>query len=280
MPSPRPPLYAFAHVPKAGGTTLADLLRQHFGARLIGVHYRGETPVYTARDLERDLRVYPFAQCITGHSLKPYVDFSSVPRELRWFTVLREPVARFISHYQHQYDRSEPQYRLPFDEWMRTYNRRNWTVRMIAGEEDVEAAKQILGERFAFVGLLDRFEESLLLLRERLGLRGFDVDFGAPSNAAPKTAVQKKVRANMDDFADAIREQNRLDLELYAWVRDTLWPAQVAEYGAERLAADLASTFGRGDGPTLPQAARRWQYLAYRNLVYKPYLRLESAVSA
>ncbi len=48
-------------------------------------------------------------------------------------------------------------------------------VKMIAGEEDVNAAIQILDEKIGFIGFTEYFYESLLLLKDRLLLDDFKV---------------------------------------------------------------------------------------------------------
>jgi hypothetical protein len=43
-------------------------------------------------------------------------------------------------------------------------------ARMLAGSGDLEKAKRVLDERGVFVGVLERFDGFLILLRHHLGL--------------------------------------------------------------------------------------------------------------
>lgn len=62
----------------------------------------GSRSIYLYQDLKKDARLFRRLKCITGHGLKPFVDFREYESRLRWFTFLRDPKKRFISHYIHQ----------------------------------------------------------------------------------------------------------------------------------------------------------------------------------
>ncbi|HYH81583.1 MAG TPA: sulfotransferase family 2 domain-containing protein [Longimicrobium sp.] len=264
-------LIAFSHVPKTAGLTLNLLLRRHFGARHVDVVYRDASLAYTPRDLAFDLRLHPFARSLAGHSLKPYVDFGRFAARLDWYTFLRDPVKRFVSHYQHEVEKGGKT--LPLAEWMRTFRRSNWQVRMLAGSEDVAAARQILDERMRFVGLQEHFDAGLLVMRRRLGLDGFRVGYGRPVNTARSTDLRDRIMDEVAKHRAEVEGQNALDMELYRHAVDVIWPRQVAEYGAEALRGDLAHEFA-DTAETPAEGRRRLANRIYRNVVYKPVARL------
>lgn len=263
------PIPAFAHIPKTGGTTVVDMLQRHFGLRHMAVHHRSQVGPYTKSDLEFDLGVHRLTRSISGHTLCPFVDFGRWENQLRWYTFVRDPTDRLLSHYQHQFHRTGGRYKVPFEEWLRSYRRGNWMVRMIAGREDLQAAKTIIDRKGVFVGMLERFDESLVLLRLHLGIPGLCVDYGEPKNPGGRQA-RSTVRNNMEAHREAIAATNRLDEELYKYVRENIWPAQV-----ERLGRDSESAFDRAASPGAGAHARRLTYRIYRNLVYKPILALD-----
>jgi len=237
----------------------------------MAIRFRRPPVVYTPRDLAFDLKLNPFVRSISGHSLKPFVNFGELETRLRWYTILRDPRARFISHYQHYHNKQIPGRALTFHEWMRTQVRQNWMVRMIAGEEDVDAAKQIIDNKLLFVGLVEHFNESLLLFRSSMGLCNLNIDYNMPVNAAKSSKAKNDIVGNIDVYEDEILENNNLDIILYDYVKDKIWPRQIENYGDDRLKSDLKEEF-RQRHPTMKAKCNEWAYGAYRNLVYKPVL--------
>ena len=271
-------LLAFAHIPKAAGQTVIALLRRHFGIRHVDVGRRARKG-NTARDLRFDLHVYPWARSLSGHWLKPYIDFGEINNRLVWYTFLRDPIKRFISQYQ--FGVEQMGLRMEFEQWVHHITVtggpiRNVQVCRMAGEEDLEAAKQILAEKVAGVGLVEHFNASLVVLRRRLGLEteGFRVAYARPKNVGSGD-LAKRIRDNWDAYHNRILEYNALDIQLHAYATNTLWPQQVREYGgAEVLQKDVEAEFGRPEvrvGDRLRETAS----FLYRNLVYKPLLAVD-----
>jgi len=272
-------LIAFCHIPKTAGVSLTHLIRRYFGLRHIDVQHR-KVYLYKPRDLRVDLKLYPFARSLAGHPLRPYVDFQEFQDRIRWYTILREPVSRYLSQYAYEVEHlGETQ---DFETWNTRdlRGRVNRQVRYLAGADDFEAAKQILNERFGLVGLMEHFDESLLLLRQRLGLRGFRVDYKRAMNTASqrKGIILKRIKEDFEKYRDLVMENNELDLKLYEFVKRDIWPKQVAEYGREKLALDLACEFPRR-GSTLMEKCRWFSGFAYRNVVYKPFACLDRRLS-
>ena len=264
-------LLAFSHIPKTAGTTLNMILKRHFGFHHIAVEHRTKRPLYTQRDLSIDLKLHPRAESLAGHTLKPFVDFGRNDERLVWYTFLRDPIDRFVSHYQHQFTSGITKFHVPFVEWMQMYERQNWMVRMLAGEEDVEAAKQILTTRMHFVGFTDQFDESLILLRYFLQVHDMEVDYSNPTNISSKNGIRKHIAEHMDDYKGEIIDRNSLDIELVRFAMDKIWTRQVAQYGADRLAIDRDVLF-RQARLGFVERCNVWKYVAYRNMIYKPYV--------
>jgi hypothetical protein len=77
---------------------------------------------------------------------------------------------------------------------------------------------------------------------------------------------------------DEVVECNRLDLQLYELARSEIWPQQIAEYGEDRLARHRATEFVEGK-PHIGSRLRLGANFAFRNFVYKPWLRLDGSLS-
>ncbi len=263
-------IFCFVHIEKAAGMTLHALLRNNFPFSYVTV-----TPWYlwsneagaelTAEEVRGLARALPNLRGFGGHTTRSYCGYAdALGRPVRYFTFLREPIARYVSHYRHQVHAMKKGWTLDtflnerrFDDYM--------TVRL-AGRPDVEQAKRQLRKAFCCVGLMERFDESLLLLRGALGYPKMDLRYQRENESrAPGGASESLEDASVQE---RLRRANRLDLELYRFARDELYPAQVAAYGAG-LSADLSALQAANRGYRFP-AWRRAAWTAYRRLVTRP----------
>jgi len=293
------PIIAFCHIEKTAGTTLTELLRAHFGLRhadvlrhAVLVRDGSETPYfYDAEDLRRDLRLYPWVRSIAGHHIRPCTDFEEFESRIHWYSFLRDPVARLSSHYLHEVAIGNRTESLP--DYLRKFTRDDIMVRKLAGERNLAAAKEIIETRLRFVGIQERFDRSLVLMREALGLADFSLAYGRPRNTStrrvggfiyelrrlarqryqvPDESVQARARSQLDQHHGLLVEANSLDQQLYDYACNEIWARQVDQYGGvEKLARDTRIEMSRSTIPT----RRRFFSFIYRNLVYKPYITVE-----
>lgn len=244
--------------------TLQMLLRRNFGFRHIDTR-PAKGNVYHESDLKRDAHLNPFLNSVAGHGMRPYVDLGEAGGRLRWYSVMREPVARCISHYQHQVEKK--QLSVPLEEWLRRPENVNWHVRMYAGEQNLPRAKEML-EKMKCVGLMEKFDEFLLLARHRLGWRGFDVAYTSIKNPATFGGVRKRITEN-DKYWPLLNEVNALDLQLYDYAKSFIYTRQVEEYGLEKLKGELVTEFANPRAK-LMHAWRLVEAVAFRRLYYLP----------
>jgi hypothetical protein len=227
----------FLHIPKTGGVTLRRTLKWKYSRML-----SEETLTKPRQALARvSLDERANAQVVAGHL--HYGVHEYIPRECDYVTILREPVARVVSSYN--YILGHPKHALHDElvhsnEPLETFLRidpsvENHQTRMISGRggaelttrspeplgpEALAEAKQNL-ERFLVVGVTERFDETFILLRRRLGWR---LPYYVTANvAAAAEPVGESAR-------ELIRERNQLDLELYGFA-DRLLSAAIAEQG-------------------------------------------------
>jgi hypothetical protein len=232
-------MLAFIHLQKAAGTSVAWILRSSFGPR----HFDAPLPryltkpVFSGSDLRYWQRYYPRLESIAGHSVVPYNDLDEVCPNIKYFTLMREPVRRMASWYQYQVQqkrrgRSDS----PFEDWIQKEFRHNWQTRRIAGTVDVDAAIQMIRNKGIFVGLVGSFDESMLLLK---ALVSDDLDIAyRRRNVARADTITENLLAS-DRARQMLIEANGADLELYDFVKSELYPSYRREYGAS-LKDDLA----------------------------------------
>jgi hypothetical protein len=223
--------------------------------------------------LRRVRHLYRTLRGISGHNVKPYADLASEFPDIQFVTVLRDPAARFRSHF---INRARGHNRQALDAWLATGWVQNWQTKMIAGEPSGEKAIELIAARFGFVGLTERFDESLLLLAQWLDEPGFQAAYRAANRTSDKRRPRDLSRQHSDlsylDSAEVrarIREANREDQKVYDFVRATIYPRQLADYRGN-LAADLQELQQQNDDPGSLREPLWGRVM--RNYVYKPLL--------
>ena len=273
-------MLAVVHIHKTAGTTLAGMLKHANGARHCHVYAEDPAaPYFSAEHLRRmKARFYPRLNSILGHDVRVYSDLEGVAPDIKWITFLRNPIARTASHYQ--YDLQRGGVDLPFEEWIIHEAVRDRQTRIIAGPDGTaEQATELLG-RFSFVGLTEQFDESLVMLKRKVGLRDIR---NASKWVAPSNDVKKRLLADPEAVA-MLESVNREDLALYDHLLAEIYPKQRFEYG-QGLDADV-SWFRRSNHTmTVARMYRSPRYLAYLakwRLAYLPWVerRRRQAVSA
>lgn len=233
-PSARP-VVIFLHIGKTAGTTLRQILRKQYSpAETLLIRNR---PLRAERETDRPTRestINYFASLpeterarpslILGHTIFGLHRYISRPAS--YFTLLRDPVGLTVSQYN--YVARNPNHPLHDAASFRsleayvtsgvTLEADNSQTRAIAGDTTtpfggctdamLATAKSNIEEHFSVVGLVERFDESLLLLQRAFGWN--DPHYVRANVTAKKEPVTAEARA-------LIRDQNRLDLELNAW---------------------------------------------------------------
>jgi hypothetical protein len=226
-----------------------------------------------AADLRRVRLLYRNLRGIAGHNVKPYADLHAECPEIQYFTILREPERRFRSHFL---NRGDGNLRDDFERWLASDWVHNWQTKMIAGEPSAQKAIDLLSTRFGFIGLTERFDESLILLRSWLGEPCFCPEYRRVNRISDKRRPRDLARKqtdmtylDSDEMRGRIREANAEDYKVYEFVTAEMYPRQVAAY--------------RGNLPAEVQQLARKNQAAHsltepfwgsfmRNYVYKPLL--------
>ena len=217
----------FLHIPKTGGVTLSTLLYNRF-------------PPGTVRSFDNfraaDGRITDAPEEVlrTCRSLRSHEDYDTIRSHLKrnavWVTMLRDPVARVVSHFQFQLRLQGRVIPEDPDEWTREFlayfdgfywerKHDNRHVRTLAGAIDgpmgrrpqrewLPAAKARL-ESMDVVGLTERMRDSISMLTYTLDLEPF-VLIPRLNEAPPKYPS----RTLAPDIEREIRKRESLDLEL------------------------------------------------------------------
>ncbi len=222
---PKDRIFSFHEIPRERvvAAASADTPAEHAPPTLVGDRpVREHTLAYFAGLPEEARRRF---RLVEGHTIYGIHEF--VPRPSVYATFLREPVARVVSGYGYIQRRThhplfEVSRRLDLLELVESglaLQFDNGQTRALAGDlgtpfggctsDMLERAKRNVERDFAAVGITERFDESLLLLRAAFGWSRL---FYVRTNTSPRRP---------DDLPTATRRTieryNELDRDLYSW---------------------------------------------------------------
>ena len=265
-----PYMLVFIHINKTAGRTIRYILRSSFGLRHCEVepwHGAWADPPFSTRDLRRLRTIYPQLESIAGHRVTGYADLQENGTNFRYFAFMRDPLKTCASRYQYNV-----QYRgkkdLVFEEWIQRDWARNHQTKMIAGVADVDEAIRIIQAKNIFIGLTERFDESLVLLKALIANQ-LNISYRRVNVARNNTLAESLLAT--EHTRQLLMDANQADLALYNFVRQELYPAFQREYGPS-LEADVAQY-----RQTRNDDFNRWNLTLSRLkqfMVYKPLLYL------
>ncbi len=260
-------ILAFSHLPKTGGTSVTSILRAVFGLHHVDIRARHSSKLYTKRDCTIDRLFVPRLRSMAGHALRPFVDLGDHESQLFRFTFVRDPLTRVVSHYEQMYDpnRGPRHVDMSFRPWLNVPENRNWMVKFISGTDDFAAARDIIDGKLGFVGVTERFNESLELLSRVAGVNLSKLN--VHEKRSPMLTVRKEIQERIEEYEAEIYELNDQDAQLYKYVLEYEWPKQVQQLSVLRAPERLV----QGQGSALN---RRLAFL-HRNLIYRPAVFLD-----
>jgi hypothetical protein len=257
-------LLVFVHIQKTAGYSLRKILLREYGGRrhvqlLPNVFTRPEGSLEEVRRIAAEtpegIRV------VHGHIMF-WPDIAWSP-STRFFTLLRDPVERVISHFHWLRERSSRfSEKVGLDDALcRGAIPDNLQTRVLSasvapvGEVPDRALEQAIAslDRFSVVGLTEQFDETLVLLSREFGWRRTTYE---RANVTPGRTPREKIEP---ETVELIQHLNSLDMKLYAHAR-ARFERDVARQGdgfrievaALRSANERSAPGGRAPDAELP----------------------------
>jgi len=263
-------MLAFVHIEKTAGITFNQILRNSFGMRHCDIQpWSPNASCVTASDVDRLRRIYPSLESIAGHQVVPWSDLHEWFPGIQYHTILREPLARCASHYQFQIQKMRKS--ISFDDWVKNEKYHNVQCRKLCGHPSASKAIEILEGRVFHVGLLESFDESMVMLKKAVDWKEINI-FYRRQNVALDSKLKADLLSQPKSHA-VLAEMNTEDQVLYDYVRNTVYRLQKEKYG-DGIEGDTEKFRQQNAMYSSVFEINRKMNLLKRTLHYKPVLRL------
>lgn len=223
-------MFIFLHIQKTAGTTLRYLINGNFpDSETLLVKLM--TQDHWDSFLKNKPKNFSHLKLIYGHM--KFGIHEHIPGDCRYFTMLRDPVARVISHHRFLLSESAlPPGRKTLEEyvrWLSENNMDNHQTRVLAGSwldnaasvpsspEMMESARKNLDEHFILTGIQERFTESIALLNVLMGWE--NKSFVTRNVTSNKGISYPEIFEEESELKSLIKKNNEYDCELYDYAR-------------------------------------------------------------
>jgi len=215
--------YIHIHVPKNGGSTFNAILARHFGAQNMSNYKFSPGQIFSEDEKRNCLAAYPDCACINGHVFR-FPGPVLPDTEYRYLTFLRQPIARLMSLYAYERKTSDPSHcsHRSFEEWIdirltsQDNALTNYQTFHICGGSlgepfDFELARRIL-DTFFFVGIIEDFDNSLLVLAYKMKLSALEMNYRTvnATNSRSMFSINPQTRQRLEEL-------NQIDMQLYEY---------------------------------------------------------------
>ena len=188
-------------------------------------------------DMSQFKNSFPRLSGIGGHRVNVATLNNSISNNDFVFTFLRDPIHRFISHLNWQNHIIGHNWTLDSFSAYKPFH--NFQCYRISGKRDFHSTKEIIENKFDFVGLVEQYDLSLLILREKLsGL--FNTKYELSNKKRYPEGSYYAWKNLSDNQKELVIDCNREDIALYEYVAKNLFPTYQKDHPKTEA---LLSTF-------------------------------------
>jgi hypothetical protein len=217
---------------KTAGTSLSKHLIEYYGR---GVHivpgglsleskdiYNNERLINDYEKKNKKLKV------LIGHPVRSWLDLNITGANLRWFTFVRSPEERYLSHFIHKYyatnqfthNRFKNMPSKTISEWEKIEKCANYQCKFLSGEANAQKAIDILETKFDWVGLTEEYKSGIVSFKNKFELNNLYVEEKKSNKSLANNEFKNKVKQEYKEF---IIENNVEDRKLYEYVKTNIW---------------------------------------------------------
>jgi hypothetical protein len=202
------------HIPKCGGTSFESVLKKWFGDRLLLHYWNSREDKLPARyDLSAGMCVHGHFERFRGSGVLDYY-----PEVTQWFTIVRDPLQHFLSHYFYikknrntlKKQPSMKQQRILADPYynLKTHleSERSYMLAHFPQDITLENYQEILTERYLYIGITEDLQTSV---NQLAGILGF------PSVRVRRKNESKRDEALPDGIETEFRQNHLLEYAIY-----------------------------------------------------------------
>ncbi len=206
-------VWLHVHVPKAGGSTLRQLMNRNFGTGFYNSNSLLETKQYTRDDVSEIVRCHPWVQCLSDHKLSFDLPFEHEYARVFALTYVRDPVERFISRYffhRHFEEVNCIAQRLSFREFanaelvkQEVHPQTNSQIYFLNGGrsfDDMKVIDDALATGRAFLFPIERFDESCICLEQLFPTVFSDLSYVRANVSKKDAEISKQDRELVDRY--------------------------------------------------------------------------------
>ena len=227
----------FLHIPKTAGSTFHTILNKRYDAK----HVQN---VFGSRYFEPEIKQFvetpnsdkSHIKLLKGHM--PFGLHKYMPSKSDYIAILRDPVERVISQFYYiKKNINNPLHetvegnKMSLKEFVSSgvaIGMNNGQCRFLNGdfdeypfdgctEELLRQVKKHVDEHFIWLGLTERFDESILILRDKLGWKN------EPNYIRANVSKTRKKSSSIDpSVLETIKAYNKFDIALYEYANELL----------------------------------------------------------
>lgn len=201
-------VWLHVHVPKAGGSTLRQLMNRNFGEGYYNSNSLLETKQYTREDVSEIVRCHPWVKCMSDHKLSLDLPYDHAEARVHALCFVRDPVERFISRYFFHRNFEEVNciaQRMSFREFaeaelVQQYvhpqtNSQIYFLNGGVGFEDMEVIENAVATGRAWLFPIEKFDEACVFLERKYPTTFSDLSYVRANVSKKDTTISDEDRA-------------------------------------------------------------------------------------
>ncbi|WGZ96025.1 MAG: sulfotransferase family 2 domain-containing protein [Candidatus Thiothrix putei] len=253
-------MLAFVHIPKTAGSSTNLILRSSFGIHHCDVkRLNMKNTFFSSDDFKLTKKLWPFnIKSIASHELSPLSDLASSIPNIKYYTFLRNPIDRCISHYQ--YHRQRTGDTIPLEEWIKSPDMQNLQTGFFSENKESKEALETLEKKMFFVGITEDFKFCMEMLNKLSGEKIL-TQINANRNTAYDNTIKKEIM-NSKKLISIIKENNQEDIIIYNKYKEII------------LNEKNSTVFNKNNNKHHNKQINNYANILTRNIIYKPLTKI------